>query len=61
MEVMNVLKFVLDGEFINEDILPKLLKTNKDKFVKDILTLIPQVVASDVKIDKIEREVKKYV
>jgi hypothetical protein len=61
MEVMNVLKFVLDGEFTNKDILPKLLKTNKDKFVKDILTLIPQVVACDVKIDKIEREVTKYV
>jgi hypothetical protein len=34
MEVMNVLKFVLDGEFTNEDVLPKLLKTNKDKFVR---------------------------
>jgi hypothetical protein len=40
-EVMDVLKFVLDGECAENDLLPKLLKMNKGKLVKDILTLIP--------------------
>jgi hypothetical protein len=40
-EVMDVLKFVLDGEFADEDLLPKFLKMNKGKLVKGILTLIP--------------------
>jgi hypothetical protein len=39
-EVMNVLKLVLDGEFVDEDLLPELLKMNKGKLIKDILTLI---------------------
>jgi hypothetical protein len=59
-EVMDVLKFVLDGEFTNEDLLPELLKMNKGKLVKGILTLIPRVVACDAKIDKLERKVEKY-
>jgi hypothetical protein len=33
---------------------------NKGKLIKDILTLIPRVVACDVKIDKLERKVEKY-
>jgi hypothetical protein len=40
-EVRDVLKFVLDGAFANEELLPKILKMNKGKLVKDILTLIP--------------------
>jgi hypothetical protein len=59
-EVMDVLKFVLDGEFTDEDLLPELLKMNKGKLVKGILTLIPRVVACDAKIDKLERKVEKY-
>jgi hypothetical protein len=52
-KVMDVLKFVLDGECADDDFLPKLLKMNKDKLVKCILTLISQVVAGDAKIDKL--------
>jgi hypothetical protein len=59
-EVMDVLKFVLDGECADDDLLSKLVKMNKGKLVKDILTLIPQVVACDAKIDKLERKVEKY-
>jgi hypothetical protein len=59
-EVMDVLKLVVDGEFANEDLLPELLKMNKGKLIKGILTLIPRVVACDVKIDKLERKVEKY-
>jgi hypothetical protein len=59
-EVMDVLKFVLDGEFADEDLLPDLLKMKKGKLVKVILTLILRVVACDVKIDKRERKVEKY-
>jgi hypothetical protein len=40
-EVMDILKLVLDGEFVDEDILLGLLKMNKGKLIKDILTLIP--------------------
>jgi hypothetical protein len=58
-EVMDVLKFVLDGEFADEDLLPKILKMNKGKLVKCSLSLIPRVVACDAKIDKIERKVEK--
>jgi hypothetical protein len=57
-EVMDLLKFVLDGECADDDLLPKLLKMNKGKLVKDILILIPRVVACDMKIDKVERKVK---
>jgi hypothetical protein len=57
-EVMDLLKFVLDGECADDDLLPKLLKMNKGKFVKDILILIPRVVTCDMKIDKVERKVK---
>jgi hypothetical protein len=39
---------------------PELLKMNKGKLIKGILTLIPRVVACDVKIDKLERKVEKY-
>jgi hypothetical protein len=56
-EVMDVLKLVLDGEFVDEDILPELLKTNKGKLVKGILTLIPRVVACDAKIDNLNIEI----
>jgi hypothetical protein len=59
-EVMDVLKFVLDGEFTNEYLLTELLKMNKGKLIKSILTLIPRVVACDAKIDKHERKVEKY-
>jgi hypothetical protein len=59
-EVMDVLKLVLDGEFAYEDLLPELLKMNKGKLIKDILTLITRVVVCDTKIDKLERKVKKY-
>jgi hypothetical protein len=44
-EVMDVLKFVLDGEFADENLLPELLKVNKGKLVKGILTLIPLVAS----------------
>jgi hypothetical protein len=59
-EMMGVLKFVLDGEVVDEDLLPELLKMNKGKLIKDILTLIPRIVACDAKIDKLERKVEKY-
>jgi hypothetical protein len=59
-EVMNVLKLVVDGEFVDEDLLPELLKMNKGKLIKGILTLISRVVACDTKIIKLERKVKKY-
>jgi hypothetical protein len=59
-EVMDVLKLVLDGELGDKYILSELLKMNKGKLIKDILTLITQVVACDAKIDKLERKVKKY-
>jgi hypothetical protein len=39
-EVMDVLKLVLDGELGDKDHLTKLLKMNKGKLVKCILTLI---------------------
>jgi hypothetical protein len=59
-EVIDVLKLVLDGELGDKDLLPELLKMNKDNLIKDILTLIPRVVACDAKIDKLERKVEKY-
>jgi hypothetical protein len=59
-EVMDVPKFVLDSEFADEDLLPELLKMNKVKLVKGFLTLIPQIVACDAKIDKLEWKVEKY-
>jgi hypothetical protein len=59
-EVMYVLKFMLDGEFVDEDLLLKLLKMNKGKLVKGILTLIPRVVDYDAIIDKLEGKVEKY-
>jgi hypothetical protein len=59
-EVMDVLKLMLDGELGDKDFLPKLLKMNKGKLIKCILTLIPRVGAYDAKIDKLERKVKKY-
>jgi hypothetical protein len=40
-EVMDVLKYVLDGKCVYDDLLPELLKMNKGKLIKDILTLIP--------------------
>jgi hypothetical protein len=40
-EVMDVLKLVLDGECADDDLLPMLLKMNKGKLIKGILTLIP--------------------
>jgi hypothetical protein len=59
-EVMGVLKSVLDGKCVDDDLLPELLKMNKGKLVKGILTLIPWVITCDTKIDKFERKVKKY-
>jgi hypothetical protein len=59
-EVMDVLKLVLDGELGDKDLLPKLLKMNKGKLFKCILTLIPRAGACDAKIDKLERKVEKY-
>jgi hypothetical protein len=59
-EVMDVLKSVLDGKCADDDLLPELLKMNKGKLVKCILTLIPQVSACDAKIDKLERKIEKY-
>jgi hypothetical protein len=50
-EVMDVLKSVLDGKCADDDFLPKLLKMNKVKLIKGILTLIPRVVVCDAKID----------
>jgi hypothetical protein len=40
-EVMDVFKYVLDGKCADDDLLPELLKMNKDKLIKCILTLIP--------------------
>jgi hypothetical protein len=40
-EVMDVFKFVLDGKCADDDLLPELLKMNKAKLIKVILTLIP--------------------
>jgi hypothetical protein len=60
-EVMDVLKFVLDGKCADDDFLPEILNMNKDKLIKSILTLIPRVIACDAKIDKLERKVKKYM
>jgi hypothetical protein len=60
LRVMNALMSVVDGECAAADLLPNLLKMNKSKLVKDILTLIPRVVACDAKIDKTERKVEKY-
>jgi hypothetical protein len=40
-ELMDVLKLVLDGELGDKGLLPKLLKMNKGKLIKCILTLIP--------------------
>jgi hypothetical protein len=57
---MDVLKLVLNGEFADEDLLPELLKMNKGKLIKGLLTLIPRLVACDSKIDKLERRVEKY-
>jgi hypothetical protein len=59
-EVMDVLKLVLDGECADVDLLPMLLKLNKDKLVKAILNLFSRVVACDAKIDRLERKVEKY-
>jgi hypothetical protein len=59
-EVMDVLKLLLDGEFGDKDLLPKLLKMNKANLIKGSLTLIPRVIACDAKIDKLERKVEKY-
>jgi hypothetical protein len=59
-EVMDVLKSVLDGKCADDDLLPELLKINKGKLIKYILTLIPRVVACDAKIDKLVRKVGKY-
>jgi hypothetical protein len=57
-EVMDALKLVMDGELGDKD-LPELLKMNKGNLIKGILTLIPRVVACDVKIDKLDRKVEK--
>jgi hypothetical protein len=59
-EVMDVLKLVLDDELSDKDLVPKLLKMNKGKLIKCILTLIPRVSACDAKIDKHERKDEKY-
>jgi hypothetical protein len=59
-EVMDVLKSVLDGKCTDDDLLPELLKMNKCKLIKCILTLIPQVSACDAKFDKLERKIEKY-
>jgi hypothetical protein len=40
-EVMDVHKFVLDGEFADGDLLLELPKMNKGKLIKGILTLFP--------------------
>jgi hypothetical protein len=39
-EVMGVLKYVLDGNCADDDLLLELLKMNKGKLIKGILTLI---------------------
>jgi hypothetical protein len=59
-EVMDVLKSVLDDKCADDDLLPELLKINKGKLVKYILTLIPRVSVCDAKIDKLEGKVEKY-
>jgi hypothetical protein len=59
-EVMDVLKCMLDGKSVDDDLLPELLKMNKGKLIKCILTLIHWVVTCDAKIDKLERKVEKY-
>jgi hypothetical protein len=59
-EVINILKFLLDGKLGDKDLLPELLKMKKGNLIKGILTLIPRVVACDAKIDKFDRKVKKY-
>jgi hypothetical protein len=59
-EVMDILKFVQYGEFAEEDLLFELPKMNKGKLIKCILTLTPQVLACDTKIDKLEKKVEKY-
>jgi hypothetical protein len=59
-EVMDVIKLVMDGELNDKDLLSELLKMNKGNLIKDILTLISQVIACDVKIDKLDRKVEKY-
>jgi hypothetical protein len=41
LKVMDVLKSMLDGECVGDDLFLKLLKMNKGKLVKGILTLIP--------------------
>jgi hypothetical protein len=51
---------VIEDECADDDLLLELLKMNKGKLIKDILTLITQVVDCDVKIDKLERKVEKY-
>jgi hypothetical protein len=56
---MDVLRLVLDGELGDKNLLPELLKMNKYNLIKGILTLIPQVVDCDVKIDKLDRKVEK--
>jgi hypothetical protein len=43
-EVMDVLKLVLDGKCVDDNLLPELLKMNKGKLIKDILTLIPELL-----------------
>jgi hypothetical protein len=60
LKVIDILKSVLDGGCSNDDLLLKLLKMNKGKLVKGILTLIPQVISCDAKIDKLGRRVEKY-
>jgi hypothetical protein len=58
-EVMDIPKLVMDGELGDKNLLPELLKMNKYNLIKGILTLIPQVVDCDVKIDKLDRKVEK--
>jgi hypothetical protein len=59
-DLLDILMFVHDGEFAEEDLLSELLKMNKGKLIKGILTLIPRVLACDAKIDKFEKKVEKY-
>jgi hypothetical protein len=40
-KVMDILKSALDGKCADDDLLPELLKMNKGKLIKGILTLIP--------------------
>jgi hypothetical protein len=39
-EVMDILKSVLDCKCVDDDLLPELIKMNKGKLIKSILTLI---------------------